>query len=419
MSELEGRVSAMDLGFWVRSIRPIALREGCLHAEVPSALHVEQIRLRCDHEIRAVLAEICGSPTTIALTVNKALAEARPAEVEARSTNPYSFESFVVGTSNAFAHASALAVAEGARTGRNPFFVHGGVGLGKTHLAHAIADRVGRDSRRRVLMLSAESFANELIRSFATNAVEGFRARMRRVDVLIVDDIQFLAKKERMQEEFFHTFNALYAAGKQIVLASDQRPRAIPGLEDRLTSRFESGLIAEIKMPEVPLRLAILMQKAKMLRFELPLDVAQWVASKVVASVRELEGALHRLIAACQWSGRSPDLRFANEVLRPLLRTAPPQTIEQIQRLVAESFQVTPEELVRHGRATRLRIPRQVAMYLARRRTQATYVEIAAGFGGRDHSTVMHAVKCVETRSREEPDFADLVEQISDRLKSV
>ncbi len=419
VARLEGKVSTTDLGFWVSAIRPLELREDRLLAEVPSALHAEQIRLRCDRAIRVALEEIRGTATDLAIRVNKTLADAAPAAEapEPRAAEPCTFASFVVGSSNAFAHASALAVADGDYTGRNPLFLYGGVGLGKTHLLRAIANRVANDSRRRAALMPAETFANELIRAITTSSTEAFRARMRRVDVLIVDDIQFLARKERMQEEFFNTFDALHAGGRQIVLASDQPPRSIDGLEQRLINRFESGLIAEIKPPEVPLRFAILMQKAKSLRFDLPIDVAQWVASRIVASVRELEGALHRLIAACQWSGRTPDLGFASDVLRPLLRSAPPHTIEQVQRLVAESFQVTPEELVRQGRTSRLRIPRQVAMYLARRRTKATYAEIAEGFGGRDHSTVMHAVKTVEARTRAQPEFASLVEQIADKLR--
>ena len=234
--------------------------------------------------------------------------------------------------------------------------------------------------------------------------------------MLIVDDIQFLAGKERMQEEFFHTFNSLHAAGKQIVLASDQAPRSIPHLEERLQNRFESGLIAEIRAPETALRLAIIAQKAKLLGLDLPLEVAQWVAGRIVTSVRELEGALHRLVAACRWSHRSLDLGFAKEVLRPILRTAPPRTLEQVQRVVAERFSIGVEDLVHRARVSRLRVPRQVAMYLSRKRTNATYAEIAASFSGRDHSTILHAVKRVEARRREDAEFATLVDGLAEKL---
>lgn len=420
LGKLAQRLSPTDLGCWVQGIRPIELRGGRFYGEVPSVMHLEQIRARCHGEIEGVLAELVGPGLEVVLSVNKSLRTMSVAATErpAGAASRYSFETFVVGVSNSLAHASALQVAEHPGALYNPLFLHGRVGLGKTHLASAIADRLKRRGARRVALLSAEAFANDFIRALTTSAIEAFRARMRQLDALVVDDVQFLAGKERMQEEFFHTFNALHAAGKQIVLASDQAPRSIPDLERRLQSRFESGLTTEIQAPEAPLRLAILAQKAKSLGFDLPLDVAQWVANKVVASVRELEGALHRLVAACQCSRRSADLVFAIEVLRPIMRSVPPPTLEQVQRVVADGFHVCADEIVRRGRALRLRIPRQVAMYLARKGTSATYAEIAAGFGGRDHSTVMHAVRSVERRRQQEPEFATLVDQLAEKLVS-
>ena len=419
LDKLKERVSTTDLGCWVQSIHPVEMRDGRLHVEVPSTLHVDQLRARLSAEISGTLTELVGSPIELVLAVNKQ--RSRVSE-EPRAPRPgaadYTFDNFVVGTSNTLAHRAAVEAAE--RPGRefNPLFLYGGVGLGKTHLATAIANHLRHQPHRRVALLSAEAFANDLIRALLTNGLEPLRARLRQLDVLIVDDIQFLAGKERMQEEFFHTFNALHAAGKQIVLASDQPPRAIPELEQRLQSRFESGLTAEIRPPEATLRLAILLQKAKALGVDLPLEVANWMSSRIVASVRELEGALHRLLAACRWGKRSPDVELASEVLRPLLRAAPPRTMEQVQRLVADRFQLRPDELVRRGRTGRLRIPRQIAMYLARKGTNATYAEIAAGFGGRDHSTVMHAVRCVEVRCQSEPEFATLVGGLAAKLGS-
>jgi chromosomal replication initiator protein len=365
-----------------------------------------------------VLAEVIGPGAELVLCVNKeckALAANPPDAVRALA-NAYSFESFVVGESNALAHASAREVAERPGCVYNPLFLHGRVGLGKTHLASAVARFLGRQPAHRIALLSAEAFANDLIRALLTGGIDAVRDRVRRLDVLIVDDVQFLAGKERMQDEFFHTFNALHGAGKQIVLVSDQPPRAIAELEERLQSRFECGLTAEISAPEPSLRLAILAHKAKTLGLDLPCDVAQWVAGKIVSSVRELEGALHRLVAACRWSGRSLDLGLAKEVLRPLVRTPPPPTLEQVQRLVAEKFGIDADALVRRGRTSRVRVPRQVAMYVSRIGTKATYAEIAASFGGRDHSTVMAAVKCVEARRRAEPEFATLVDRLVERV---
>jgi chromosomal replication initiator protein len=420
LSRLHGRVSATDLACWAQAIHPVELREKRVYGEVPSVMHLEQIRARLQGEISGALVELLGAGAQIVLSVNKGVGRAlpKPRPLAASGASRYTFDDFVVGASNALAYESACDVAERPGAVYNPLFLYGRVGLGKTHLASAIAHRLARGPHRRVSLLPAEAFANDMIRALLTNGMDAFRARLRVLDVLIVDDIQFLAGKERMQEEFFHTFNSLHAAGRQIVLVSDQAPRSISGLELRLQSRFESGLTAEIRSPEPPLRLAILAQKAKSIGFELPLEVAQWVASKVVASVRELEGALHRLVAACRCSRRQLDLRFAAEVLRPILRSAPPCTLEQVQRLVAESFRVTAAELVQRGGTGRMRLPRQVAMYLARKGTGATYAEIAAGFGGRDHSTVMHAVQCVETRRRSEPDFAVLVDGLAERLAS-
>ncbi|HSD10630.1 MAG TPA: chromosomal replication initiator protein DnaA [Candidatus Binatia bacterium] len=418
LSRLKGRLSPTELGCWVQAIHPVEIRDRRFYGEVPSEMHLEQIRHRLQREIAAVLQELLGSGAELVLSVNRLrrqpVAEQRP--VTGGSTSRYSFETFVVGESNSLAHASAREVVDHPGVVYNPLFLYGRVGLGKTHLASAVAHSIGKGARLRVALLSAEAFANDLIRALLSGAIDAFRVRVRQLDALIVDDIQFLAGKERMQEEFFHTFNALHATGKQIVLVSDQPPRSISNLEERLQSRFESGVTAEIRAPDAPLRLAILASKAKGLGLDLPLEVAQWVASKVVSSVRELEGALHRLVAAWRCSRRSLDIAFAKEVLRPILRTPPARTVEQVQRLVAERFQLKPEDLVRRGRTSRVRLPRQVAMYLARRGTKATYAEIAAGFGGRDHSTIMHAVKCVEARRHEEPEFATLVDQLAEKL---
>ncbi len=420
LNRLKGRLSATELGCWAQAIHPVAIHERRLYGEVPSVLHLEQIRARLAPEIAGVLEDLLGPGAELVLSVNKdrARPEKETADGAEWRQNAYSFDSFVVGESNALAHATAREVADRPGAAYNPLFLFGGVGLGKTHLASAVAHALGRSCPRRVSLVSAEALANELIRAILGGGIDALRGRLRQLDALIVDDIQFLAGKERMQEEFFHTFNSLQGAGRQIVLASDQAPRSITNLEERLRSRFESGLIAEIRPPEISLRLAILEHKAKLLRFELPLEVARWVAEKVVSSVRELEGALHRLVAACRWSKRTLDLGFAKEVLRPLLRPAPACTIEQVQRMVAESFRVTPDDLVRRGRSSRVSLPRQVAMYLARKRTRATLAEIAAGFGGRDHSTVMYAVKQVETRRLADVEFATLVDDLAGKLAS-
>ncbi len=421
VAQVSQNVERNDVACWISTIEPRELRPGVLVAEVPSRLHVERVRASFHGEITRALSHLLGGDVTLALSVNGSLARAK---AEPRPEPPpfwpaYTFEKFVVGTSNEIAYKSALDVTEAPGQRFNPLFLYGGVGLGKTHLATAIANRLARAvPRRRVTVLSAEVFANELIQSFRTNRAEAFRERFRTSDVLIIDDVQFFAGKERMQEEFFHTFNALYATRKQIVLASDQPPRDIPNLEDRLRSRFEAGLITDIEKPELPLRLAILARKAATIGFELPREVAQLIASKVVSSVRELEGALHRLVAACRLNGRTPDLSFAFDTLRPLFRARPPRTVEQVQRLVAERFRMSAQDLVCRKRTSRYAMPRQVAMYLARKGTKATYAEIAAGFGGRDHTTIMHAVKTVEARKTRDVEFSAMVESLAEKLQS-
>jgi chromosomal replication initiator protein len=378
-----------------------------------------QMKVRFRVASPPILGQPPGEPFPFQAKESEPLPERSAAGREVLFNPNNTFDTFVVGNNNQFAHAAAVAVAQAPGKSYNPLFLYGGVGLGKTHLLHAIGHYVASHKKgARVAYVSSEKFTNEYIDAIQNSQLVRFRRKYRQTDVLLIDDIQFLAGKERMQEEFFHTFNSLRAAGKQIVLASDQAPRAISNLEERLQSRFESGLIAEIRPPEARLRLAILEHKAKVLRFELPLDVARWVAEKVVSSVRELEGALHRLIAACRWSQRALDLGMAKEILRPLLRPTPACTIEQVQRMVAESFRVTPDDLVRRGRASRLSVPRQVAMYLARKRTHATLAEIAAGFGGRDHSTVMYAVKQVEARRLADVEFATLVDGLAGKLAS-
>ena len=415
---LEQRLPETDLRSWVDAIRARELRGDRFVADVPSRMHLDEVRRRAGSEIVRALGECLGRAVSLELDVRSA--PARPSAPRRRPTPfsaAYTFERFVTGKSNEVAYHSARKVAE--QPGRlfNPLFLCGGVGLGKTHLATAIANAVSESGpRRRVVVLSAESFTNELIQALRSNGTASFRTKFRRADVLVVDDVQFLAGKERMQEEFFHTFNALYAEGHQIVLASDQPPQRIPDLEERLRSRFESGLITDIHRPDLALRLAVVAEKARWLGLDLPREVVGLVADRIVSSIRELEGALHRLAAASRLGERRLDLALATQILRPLFRAPAPKTVEQVQRLVAEQFHVTERDLVCHRRSTKVVVPRQVAMYLARKGTQATYAEIAEGFGGRNHTTVLHAVRTVEQRRAVEPEFAAMLESLETRL---
>jgi chromosomal replication initiator protein len=419
LSRLGEHVSPRDRSCWLDSIRVCGLRSDVLVAEVPSAIHLERVREHFLDDVGRALTEVCGRPTTLELTVNAV--HARRSAIERPESRHavarYTFDTFVIGGSNEDAYRSALAVARAPGARFNPLFLYGGVGLGKTHLLSAIAHAVGeRRPVGRVALVSAEGFTNDLIHAFRTDRLDAFRDRFRKLDLLIVDDVQFLAGKERMQEEFFHTFNALHAEGRQIVIASDQPPQEISNVAKRLTSRFASGLTAAVRPPELSLRRAIVTFKARALGLELAAETIELIAGGLSSNVREIEGALHRLLAASELAGRVPDLALAVRVLQPVLRDPAPLTVERVQRHVAECLRVGLEDLRGRGGGTARALPRQVAMYFARKRTRATYAEIAAGFGGRNHSTVLHAVRAIEERRNQEPAFARMLADVEEKL---
>jgi len=326
--------------------------------------------------------------------------------------NPrYNFGSFVVSSCNQFAHAAAHAVAEQPSTAYNPLYVYGGVGLGKTHLMHAIGNQIARSQAGlRHLYISTENFMNELINSIRFEKTIDFKERFRNVDVLLIDDIQFLAGKERTQEEFFHTFNALYESQKQIVITSDCPPRDIPTLEERLRSRFEWGLIADIQPPDLETKVAILKKKAEAENVTLPEDVSLFIASGIRSNIRELEGSLIRIIAYASLTNRPIDLAMAKETLRDLIADrARVVSIEAIQKSVAEYFQLKVIELKSRNNAKHISFPRQVAMYLCKRMTDKSLPAIGAQFGGKHHTTVLHAVRKIEALKERDQEFARIL----------
>jgi chromosomal replication initiator protein len=332
----------------------------------------------------------------------------RESTATSTALNPkYTFESFVVGSSNQFAHAAARAVAEIPSKSYNPLFLYGGVGLGKTHLMHAIGHYIqARNHHLNLVYISSDRFINEMINAIRFDRLPAFRQRYRAVDVLLVDDIQFIAGKDRTQEEFFHIFNALHDAQKQIVISSDCPPRQIPTLEERLHSRFEWGLIADIQAPDIETKVAILRKKAEAERVEIPENVALFIASKVRTNIRELEGSLIRLIAYASLTGRDIDLTLAQEILRDLLHTEDkPITIEMIQKFVADQFGVKITELKAKNNSKTVAEPRQIAMYLIKTLTAASLPEIGKAFGGKHHSTVIHSVRKIDTLRKRDPDF--------------
>lgn len=310
----------------------------------------------------------------------------------------YVFDEFVAGSSNQFAYAAAMAVANNPATTYNPLFIYGGVGLGKTHLVNAIGNAIiKKNLNMRVCYYTSEKFMNELINSLRYAKMDEFRNKFRSMDVLLIDDVQFIAGKERTQEEFFHTFNSLYESHKQIVVTSDKFPKEIPGLEERLRSRFEWGLIADIQPPDVETKQAILKMKAEQNGIELPEDVSQFLATSVSSNVRELEGFLIRIGAYASLTSTAVSLTMAREILKDILVEKNKEiTIEEIQKTIASHFSIKISDLKSPKRLKALVLPRQIAMYLARQLTSCSYPEIGDRFGGKDHSTIIHAIKKIE-----------------------
>ena len=326
--------------------------------------------------------------------------------------NPrYTFDTFIVGSSNQFAHAACRAVAEAPSRSYNPLFIYGGVGLGKTHLMHAIGHYVVQHNRTlKLTYISSERFMNEMINALRYDRILDFRARYRSVDVLLVDDIQFVSGKEGTQTEFFHTFNALYDAQKQIVLSSDHPPHEIPALAERLRSRFEWGLIADIQPPDLEMRVAILKRKAEAEAVPLPDSVAMYIAGRFKSNIRELEGSLIRLIAYASLTGREISLELTHEVLKNIIdQDDRAITIETIQRFVSNYYQLRLGDLKSRNNSKSVAIPRQIAMYLCKTLTSASLPEIGRSFGGKHHSTVIHSIKKVNEQRRRDGEFNNLI----------
>jgi chromosomal replication initiator protein len=437
---------------WIAPLNFIALHGCMVTIEAPNRFFRDWVKDRYLELMQQVLSTEAGGAVEINLTVReatgsdngsndngnrnarsskdlvKATATAAFGVHEAersalhRELNPrFTFAEFVVGSSNQFAHAAALAVAERPGEKYNPLFIYGGVGLGKTHLVTAIGHQLRHLSttRRRVLFMPAETFMNELISSIRRERMGEFKDRFRRIDALILDDIQFLAGRERTQEEFFHTFNALHGERHQIILTSDKLPREIPGLEERLRNRFESGLIADIAAPDLETRIAILQKKAALEGLTLPNDIAMYIAQNVCASVRELEGCLTRLAALASMTELPLTVEFAQRALRDLIPSYESKPgIKAIQQAVADSFHIQLTDLISKKRTQHVAFCRQVAMYLCRKLTSNSFPSIGEHFG-RDHSTVIHAFTLIERRVNNDAAFRLLIEKLERGLKHV
>jgi chromosomal replication initiator protein len=430
LSRIEGKVNHHSFTTWFRPTSYVKDDGAAIIVRVPNVLFRDWLTKHYAAVIDEALSESDRSGATIAFITHDdpILVEALPSEpvvvpppasfdsspaaTTQAGLNPrYLFDTFIVGPSNQFAHAACRAVAEAPSRSYNPLFIYGGVGLGKTHLMHAIGHYVLQHARSmKLTYISSERFMNEMINAVRYDRVLDFRERYRSVDVLLVDDIQFLAGKEGTQTEFFHTFNALYDSQKQIVLSSDCPPHEIPALEERLRSRFEWGLIADIQPPDLETKVAILKRKAEAEAVPLADDVAIYIAGRIKSNIRELEGSLIRLVAYASLTGREISVSLAQEVLKKILsHEEKAVTIDMIQKYVSDFYQLKIADLKSRNNSKSVAMPRQIAMYLCKMLTSASLPEIGKSFGGKHHSTVIHSIRKIEALRQRDGDFNTLI----------
>ncbi len=420
LTEIEKNLSRPSFETWLKSTRPISLTDNTILIEVPNDFTKDWLESRYKELILRTIKNITGEEYNINFLISSTIDSPIDSSADFRFSPPsytpidsskstkhkhyqgsplnprYTFESFVVGNCNRLAHAASLAVAEAPSRAYNPLFIYGGVGLGKTHLLHAIGHYIldNNHGYKKITYISTEKFTNEFINSIRDNKTVNFRNKYRSVDVLLVDDIQFLAGKEQTQEEFFHTFNTLHESYRQIVVSSDRPPKEIPTLEDRLRSRFEWGLITDINTPDLETRMAILKKKATSENLEIPNEVVMYIADKIDTNIRELEGALIRIIACSSLSSSPLSLELAEEALKDIISSPKRKiTIAQIIEHTSSRFNITSQEIKSKKRTQIIALSRQVAMYLTRELTDYSLIKIGQEFGGRDHTTVIHACK--------------------------
>lgn len=427
---LKNELTVVSYNTWIKTIEPISIDENTITLGVEVEFNKGILESRYSSLIQNAIKHITqkeydikfiitSEETLYNLQNEQQIKQRNYEDYQASPLNPkYTFDTFVVGNSNRLAHAAALAVAEAPSKAYNPLFIYGGVGLGKTHLMQAIAQYIlSHNPIIKVLYVSSEKFTNELINSIRDDKNEEFRNRYRTIDVLLIDDIQFIAGKERTQEEFFHTFNALYESNKQIIISSDRPPKDIPTLENRLRSRFEWGLITDIQPPDFETRIAILKKKAQLEKLIISDDVLVYIADKIESNIRELEGSLNRVIAYASLTNSPININLAEEALKDILQNKTRIiTPEKIKKIVSKYFNINEDDFKSQKRSRNIAFPRQIAMYLCRELTNLSLPKIGKEFGGRDHTTVIHACEKVLEDMEKDLELKETIEEIKKNI---
>jgi chromosomal replication initiator protein len=435
LENLAADLTKISFDQWIKSIEPISMDGNIFVIWVPNDFNLTVLKERYSELIKNAIYLASEKKYDIKFILDNEIDKnsynknknseknnARVNKIESSMLNPkYIFEEFVIGNSNRFAHAASLAVAESPARAYNPLFIYGGVGLGKTHLMHAIGHFIlNKNPNAKILYVSSEIFTNELINSIRDDKNEEFRNKYRNLDVLLIDDIQFITGKERTQEEFFHTFNSLHQSNKQIIISSDRPPKEIKTLEDRLRSRFEWGLITDIQPPDFETRIAILKKKAQTDSINIPDDVYDFIARKIKSNIRELEGALTRVIAYSSLTNKDINITLCEEALKGIIDSSIPKqiTIEYIKEIVSNHYSINVDDFISPKRNRNIAYPRQIAMYLCRELTDSSLPKIGEEFGGRDHTTVLHAYDKVSNDMINDLSFKESVYEIIKKIKN-
>lgn len=434
LSIINTKLSKPSFDTWFKATKVVSIDDHSIVISAPTTFAVEWLESRYTKLVATTVYEYLGKQVEVTFVIEEsAPPEQPPANKEPQAPvqteesishmlNPkYTFDTFVIGSGNRFAHAASLAVAEAPARAYNPLFLYGGVGLGKTHLMHAIGHYILEHSpSSKVVYISSEKFTNEFINAIRDNRAENFRNKYRNIDILLIDDIQFIAGKESTQEEFFHTFNALHEERKQIIISSDRPPKEIPTLEERLRSRFEWGLITDIQPPDLETRIAILRKKAKAENLDIPNEAMVYIANQIDTNIRELEGALIRVVAYSSLINQDITTHLAAEALKDIIPSSRPKmiTIQDIQQKVGEFFNLKMEDFKARKRTKAIAFPRQIAMYLSRELTDFSLPKIGEAFGGRDHTTVIHAHEKISKQIKNDQELNKVINNITEKIKN-